>query len=285
MRPYLHRALAVAGALVLAAPALRAQSRIFPAVPRYELPLADPRAWAFGARYVHVSTADDRFGPGTEAEVLEGENFPLILLKGGVRPISLGFGASVVAHFRMDDPKTSQISDDWLVGLNGQFVLSPKWTVVAEVMHESSHLGDEYALKYAADSALQNRVDWTRMQLNGWGFYTTGRWRIGAGLHYVYSDELHLPKTGVGLGMDYRGPVFRVLGQPTQVVGGVFTEGWGQTDWRFSRSARLGVSFPDGDHGWRRLSLALAAYSGPSTQRQFYTQQLSYVGMELRFDL
>ncbi|HSC58818.1 MAG TPA: DUF1207 domain-containing protein [Gemmatimonadales bacterium] len=264
---------------------LAAQSRIFPAAPRFELPWASPRTWAFAGRYIRVNTADDKFGPGTEAEVVEGENFPVYAFRRGPLPITLGFGAAVVAHYRMDDPKSSQISDDWLVGINGQFALTPKWTVVGEVLHESSHLGDEYAQVFAADSALAKRIDWTRMTLNGWGFYTTGPWRLAAGVHYAYTDELHLPKGGLSAGVDYKGPSFRFLGQRTQVVGGVFLDGAAETDWRAGKSVRVGVSFPDGEQGWRRLSLSVIGYDGPSTQRQFYTQQTSYIGMELRFDL
>lgn len=272
------------GAIVFAAP-VAAQGRIFPDAPRFELPWASPRTWGFAGRYLHVSTADDRFGPGTEAEVVEGENFPVYAFRRGPLPITLGFGAAVVAHYRMDDPKTSQISDDWLVGLNGQFMLSSKWTLVGEVLHESSHLGDEYAQVFAADSALANRVDWTQMTLNGWAFYSTGPWRLAAGVHYAYSDELHLPKGGVSTGVDYKGPTFQFLGQRSQLVGGVFLDGAAESDWRVGKSARVGISFPDAGEGWRRLSVSVIGYDGPSTQRQFYTQQTAYVGMELRFDL
>lgn len=266
-------------AIVVPGP-LAAQTRFFPDVPRFELPWASPRTWGFVGRYVHVSTPDDLFGEGTEAEVEEGENFPLFALRRGPRPISLGFGASVVGHYRMDDPRTSQISHDWLVGLNTQFQVSPAWTLVAEVEHESSHLGDKYEEKFGV-----TRIDWTRMQLNGWGFYTTGPWRLAGGLHYVYADELHLPRTGYSAGVDYKGKVFRLIGAPAQFVGGVFAEAWGQTDWRLSKSISAGVSFPDGAHGWRRFSLSAVAYDGPTYQRQFYTKQTSYIGLELRFDL
>lgn len=277
-------AVLVAGAVATARPAA-AQGRFLPDAPRFELPWASPRTWGFAGRYVHVGTADDQFGPGTEAEVVEGENFPLYAFRQGPLPITLGFGASVVAHYRMDDPKTSQVSDDWLVGLNGQFALSPRWTVVGEVLHESSHLGDEYAETFAADSALFHRVDWTRMTLNGWGFYTTGPWRLAGGIHYVYADELHLPKWGVSAGADYKGPVFLLLRERAQVVGGVFADAAGLNDWSVGKSARIGISFPDANHGWRRFSVSAIAYDGPSTQRQFYNRWTSYVGLELRFDL
>lgn len=273
-------ALAVALPLAALPDALSAQTRFFPEVSRYELPWASPRTWGFVGRYVHVSTPDDLFGKGTEAEVQEGENFPLFALRRGPRPITLGFGASVVGHYRMDDPRTSQISHDWLVGLNSQFQVTSKWTLVAEVEHESSHLGDKYEEKFGV-----TRIDWTRMQLNGWGFYTTGPWRFAGGLHYVYTDQLHLPKTGYSAGVDYKGRRFTLIGAPAQLVGGVFAEAWGQTDWRLSKSVSAGISFPDGAHGWRRFSLSAVAYDGPTYQRQFYQKQTTYAGLEIRFDL
>src|SRR5690348_9965119 len=84
----------------------QSEGRFFPDAPRFELPWASPRIWGFAGRYIHVNTADDQSGPGTEAEVGEGENFPVYAFRKGPLPITLGFGASVVAHFRMDAPKT-----------------------------------------------------------------------------------------------------------------------------------------------------------------------------------
>lgn len=276
---------ALLATLIVTGPLAAQDGRFFPSAPRFELPWASPRTWGFAGRYLHVGTADDRFGPGTEAEVVEGENFPVFAFRRGPLPITLGFGAAVVAHFRMDDPKTSQVSDDWLVGINGQFTLSPQWTLVAEVLHESSHLGDEYAETFAADSALFHRVDWTRMTFNGWAFRAVGPWRLAGGIHYAYADELDLPRWGVSAGVDYKGPQFRLFRERAQVVGGVFADAAELNDWSVGKSARIGISFPDSDQGWRRLSLSAIAYDGPSTQRQFWDRWTSYVGMELRFDL
>jgi hypothetical protein len=66
-------------------------------------------------------------------------------------------------------------------------------------------------------------------------------------------------------------------------VAGIFSEASAATRWRFSTSAKLGLTFGTG--GNHDVSLGLIAHDGLSTQRQFFRQESRYVGMELRFDL
>src|ERR687894_2679152 len=120
-----------------------AQDPVFPSVRSFELPEASPRVHGLVGRLLSARRGDSRFGQEHEGEVVVGENFPLVTLRGGGRPIILGFGSQVYGRFSLSDSKTALISTDWVVGLNTTAVLD-RVTLTLEVFHESSHLGDEY---------------------------------------------------------------------------------------------------------------------------------------------
>src|SRR5919106_6762212 len=166
-------------AVVLCAPGAEAQQRLFPSMRSFELPEASPRVYGLVGRLLSAHRGDSRFGQEHEGEVVLGENFPLVTLKGGRHPIVFGFGSQVYGRFSLTDPKSALISTDWVVGVNTTASLKA-WLVTLEVYHESSHLGDEYGDRFPAD-----RLDWTREVLAGWASYTSGVWRLSAGTSYV----------------------------------------------------------------------------------------------------
>ncbi len=263
-------------ALLLATSA-PAQQRLFPSVGSFELPEASPRVHGLVGRVISARRGDSRFGQQHEGEVVLGENFPLVTLKGGQRPIVLGFGSQVYGRFSLNDPKSALISTDWVVGLNTTAALN-RWALTVEIYHESSHLGDEYGDRFPAD-----RLDWTREVLAGWASYVAGLWRFTAGASYVVVDELGLPASAGSLGVDYHGKSRRFLGGNVRPVAGIFTEAGAATRWRVSSSAKLGLAFATG--GENDISIGLIAHDGLSTQRQFFRQESQYIGLELRFDL
>jgi hypothetical protein len=254
-----------------------AQERLLPSVRSFELPEASPRVHGLVGRLISARRGDSRFGQEQEGEVVLGENFPLVSLQGGRRPIVLGFGSQVYGRFSLTDSKSALISTDWVVGLNTTAVLSA-WALTLEIYHESSHLGDEYGDRFPAD-----RLDWTREVLAGWASYGAGVWRLTAGASYVLDDQLRLPAPGGSLGLDYRGRSRRGLSGQVRPIAGIFIQADAATNWRVSSSAKLGVAFAAGDS--HDISLGLIAHDGLSTQRQFFRQESQYIGMELRFDL
>jgi hypothetical protein len=274
----------LAGVLLLAAgPATAhaawAQDRVFPRVPSFELPEASPRVHGVVGRIVSARRGDSDFGSEPEAEVGLGENFPVLALRGGDRPITLGFGTQVYGRFSLGDRKSALISNDWVVGLNTTALLG-RWSLTGELYHESSHLGDEYSDRF--DAA---RLDWTREVAAVWLSYGTGPVRLTGSLSYALIDELDLKRPGGALAADYEGrPFGRVLGAPVRAVGGVYVDGNAETRWRLSTSAKIGVALTR-DGGGRELGLALIAHDGLSTQRQFFRRESRYIGGELRFDL
>jgi uncharacterized protein DUF1207 len=264
-------------ALFLAQSGVAAQQRLFPSVRSFELPEASPRVHGLVGRVITTSRGDSRFGQEQEGEVVLGENFPLVTLKGGPKPIVLGMGSQVYGRFSLTDPKSALISTDWVVGLNATAGLN-RWALTLEVYHESSHLGDEYGDRFPSD-----RLDWTREVLAGWGTYTVGVWRLIAGASYVLNDQLHLPAPGGSFGVDFHGRSRTALAGQVRPIAGLFMEAEAATNWRVSSSAKIGVAFATGNS--HDISLGLIAHDGLSTQRQFYRQESQYIGLELRFDL
>ena len=271
-------ALLAFAALLLPANQLVAQRRLFPAVRSFELPEASPRVHGLVGRLLSARRGDSRFGEEHEGEVVLGENFPLVTLRGGRHPIVFGFGSQVYGRFSLTDPKSALISTDWVVSANTTAALR-SWLLTLEVYHESSHLGDEYGDRFPDD-----RLDWTREVVAGWAGYRLGLWHFTLGASYVLDDELRLPAPGSSLGVDYLGKSRRFLGGQVRPVAAVFTEAEAATRWRFSTSAKLGLAFATGPEN-HDISLGLIGHNGLSTQRQFFRQPSQYIGLELRFDL
>jgi hypothetical protein len=265
-------------AILLSTPGIcAAQQRIFPDVPGFERPEASPRVHGLAARLLSVRRGDSRFGQEPEAEVALGENFPVVALRQGKNPITLGIGSQVYARFSLHDKKSALISNDWVVGLNGTAVFGA-WTFTLEAYHESSHLGDEYEDRFGA-----KRVDWTREVAGGWVSYNLGPWRLMAGGNYALRDELRLGRAGTSFGVDFRPP--RVQGQGSiRPLGGIYLDANAATGWRVSGSLKIGVGLQAAP-GSREIGLAIIAHDGLSTQRQFYREESRYVGLEVRFDL
>jgi hypothetical protein len=226
---------------------------------------------------ISAQRGDSRFGEEPEAEVALGENFPVLALRRGDHPITLGFGSQVYARFSLADSKSALISNDWVVGLNSTATFGA-WAFTIEAYHESSHLGDEYEDRFDA-----RRLDWTREVVVGWASYNRGPWRITGSASYALRDELRLERPGASFGVDFRSPLRNGRGA-IRPVGGVYLDASAATAWRVSGSFKAGVVIQP-TPGSREIGFAVIAHDGLSTQRQFFREPSRYVGAEVRFDL
>ncbi len=256
----------------------RAQDRFFPDVASFELPIAAPRPAAFSGRIIKESIGDDAFGDEVEADVGIGENFPILAVRRGRRPVTLGFGVVASGRFSLDDSRTALISNDWQVGFTLHADLAP-WELALEAYHESSHLGDEYIQRFGA-----SRLDWTREVVALWAGYRTGGLRFMGSVGNAVVDELGLSPWLGQAGVDYRAGRVSPLGLAAQPLLGIYVAGGSATGWRLSTSAKLGLAFSGARVG-RELRLSLVGHDGLSTQRQFYRSRSRYVGMEIEFQL
>ena len=264
---------AVLVSLAAAGPAV-AQVRAFPKVAPFEYPAGGPRAAGIVGRVVRESRGDSRFGSEREADVLIGGNLPVLGFSGGEHPGFVGLTIRVGGRFSLDDPKSSLISNDWVVGIHGVVDRGP-WRVAGELFHESSHLGDEYAERFAA-----RRLDWTREGAALWVRRTAGPMALDGTVGYTLIDALPLRRGSAGLGATYRGTWGSALGAAVRPVVAVFAEGQGYLGWKVTTSGRAGLEH---DRDGRRVGVGLVFLNGYSTQRQFYDRPSRYWGFELRF--
>ena len=266
--------------ILLALPCPASAQRLFPPVPSFELPEASPRVHGLVGRLLSARLGDSDFGKEPEAEVGLGENSRCFRSPaqdlGRSRSAS---GRRSTGRFSLVDSKSALISNDWVVGVNTTAELG-HWSLTGEIIHESSHLGDEYRDRFGA-----TRIDWTREVASGWVSYSTGPWRAIGSLSYVLIDQLDLDRPGAVLALDYR-----------QRQGGRLPRcrseaGWGDLLRRRGcdclacehlRQGRGGLRHSD---SVRQIGFAVVGHTGLSTQRQFFRRESRYVGAELRFDL
>jgi hypothetical protein len=254
-----------------------AQDSVRASLPRFELPFADPRMYALGARVLAVTRADSKLGEGTQVDVVLGEDLPLIALRRGEQPISLGLGASVTGRFSLSDRRNTFISSDWNIELNVNAMLG-RWNLAGGIRHESSHLGDEYIAQFQADDA-----HWSRDGLSGWAFYHAAPWRFGVSANWAWKDVAGRAKWGAAAGIDLRSPHTRILGLRLAPRAGAYVEANAFTDWDPAISGKVGVAFPVA--AGPECTISLTGFAGPSPQRQFYDVRTDYVAIEFRFDL
>ncbi len=272
-RPILVASLAAA----VAAPAASAQRFLPDDARAFEQPVAAPRAAGFAGRIIAVSRGDSRFGAGTEAEVILGENLPLLLLGARSQPWLIGFNVSTQARFSLSDPRSALISNDWVVGLDISGRIR-RIDLALQVFHESSHLGDEYAEKFSV-----RRLDWTREVVLAWVGVRVGQATVRAAGGAAVIDHLGLAPGLAVVAIDYRGRDGFIGNAPGRMIAGVYSEAAATTDWRVSTTARVGVEL--GARRGNRIALAFLFHDGLSTQRQFYRAESRYAGVEVRFDL
>ncbi|MEO8448862.1 MAG: DUF1207 domain-containing protein [Gemmatimonadota bacterium] len=256
----------------------QADGLLLPNAKRVAIPLASPRAEGIVGRIIQVTRAESQFGPEREADVAMGETFPVLGLSRGRIPVMMHLGAEVYGRFSLDDPGTSLISSDWVVGIHTVADLGA-WQIDLHIYHESSHLGDEYAEHFKA-----TRLDWTREVATLGARYQRGRLGISGYASYTLIDKLPLAKPAAAFAIDYNSPHRQFLGSQARLVAGVYTEAQAYAGWKVSSAARVG-GVVRGQNSRREMGLGLIYFDGISTQRQFYKAKSRYYGLELRFGL
>lgn len=254
------------------------QGRLFPDVPGFHLPFASPRVAGLAGRYINALKGDSRFGSEQEGEVVVGEDFPLLALRRGPQPITMGFGVEVYSRFSLSDSKTAMISHDWLLGFSFHADLNP-WEMSLQLQHESSHLGDEYAERFNV-----SRVDWSRGVVTVGLGYRTGPFRLSGSAGKVVTDELDRWPWRGSVSLDFRGGGFTIAGQPVHPMAGLFTEGASDAGWRLSSRAKVGLALPGASFG-NELRFSIFAHDGLSSQLQFYGKRNRFIGWEIGIQL
>lgn len=246
-------------------------------LPTFELPFASPRLFGTAARAVYVTDNDNVLGPGWEAELMVGENIPVLPLHRGEWTLAAHLGFEVMGRFRLSDGASTFIGSNWLFDI-GLVATTGRWMFSADASHTSAHVGDEYILDH--DDPINGFDPET---LAFWAFYRAGPWRLGGNTTLVYGD---LPDDtgpwGFQGGIDFTGHLTTV-GVRMRPVAGVYGGVFQFAGWKPQLSAKVGMQLPLVNQ--HLFTISLMGFTGADPLGQFYNRELTYVGLELRLDL
>lgn len=220
------------------------------------------------------------------AAVAFGENFGIVRWESRdtTEGWQLNLAGGVFAQFDLQSESFDLMNADFVIGVP----LTHRRGATSARMrlyHQSSHLGDEYLLRTGVERI---NIQWESLEaivareLGGVRVYGGGEYMLhrepatlGAGAWHG-GVEYHHPTPVASVGAIGRG----------WLVAALDARGWEEHQWRPGWSGKAGLEFGPAtarhDDG-RRWSILAETYDGPSPYGQFYTVDVTYVGIGLYF--
>lgn len=201
---------------------------------------------------------------------------------GGPQPgdgVQVGVAGAIFAQFDLGTPSLDLINADYLVGIP----VTARWGGLSSrltVLHQSSHLGDEYLLRSELE---RENLSFEAMDLVL--SQELGPVRFYGGGQYLFNREPELLEPLVA----HAGAEVRVgaLRGP-RIVGAVDVKSSEQQEWEPAWSARAGVEIArwrHPEHPPRLFAVLAEFYRGPSPYGQFFREDIQYFGIGLSFSL
>ena len=155
--------------LVLMAPshvAGQGESRWFPNVQPFRTLVATPREVRVRASFVYAerpldASQDGYGGRNIEAEVAVGHRLELYRFDDGSSPggaVTLGIEMGIFSRFFMEVPERDLVNSDFRIGLPVS-IRSGSWESRVTLRHVSSHLGDDFFVRYPTEVVGQTSKD------------------------------------------------------------------------------------------------------------------------------
>ena len=164
-------AFVVAGLASLHPPSLKGQEgpRWFPGLRPFEPLIAAPRETQLRGSFVLADRPDvaDYAGRDIEAEVVIGHSIAVLRMDGGAttdRMATIGFELGVFSRFFMETSQKDLVNVDYRVGMPIS-IRYDGWQVRLTLRHLSSHVGDDYLVRFPdavakdGDELLQRTKD------------------------------------------------------------------------------------------------------------------------------
>ncbi len=246
------------------------------ALPERELfaPLmADPRQPRFSLSYQRYQ-APARESSFDAAAVALGEYFGLAEGFFGDRGSSqVGIEAAVFALFNIDAESNDLVNADYWIALPFSWRRG-SWSYQFSLLHQSSHLGDEFILGNPGIDRVNASYEAARFLVSReWE-----RWRLYGGGSYLLHSEPEIKKHALQGGVEYHWPnAWRRFG----FVAALDVKSSEELNWKNSYSAMAGLEFRRA--GARRMRLMLEYFNGHSPNGQFYRERLNYTGLGFYF--
>jgi hypothetical protein len=237
--------------------------------------IADPRWPAFGTTVRHYF--DDSKWESIAAVEL-GDMMPLVRGRiGETLQWEVGVHAGLWALFDMDSESANLTNLDYIVGGFASVRQGP-WSGIARVFHRSTHLGDEEIIHHHT-----NRINFSYEGMDARISYEPWDWlRLYYGGGYILRVE---PKNyapwKVQSGLELRSG-WTLPGRLRPIFGADF-QFLEEHDWQPQISLRGGLELESLAVLGRKVQLLIEYFNGNSVDGQFYTREVEYLGLGVRF--
>jgi hypothetical protein len=260
--------------VAFAAPGARAQS--FPEGDVFRPLVADPTEPRFFLSLLKLDLEDESFTVGS---VGAGVNFGLYRWAGEREGEGwqLGVFGVVASQFNLSASSDDLINTDFRVGIPLSYRRGA-FSARARILHQSSHLGDEFLLEGPDTPRVNLSVEVADLVLA----WEHAGWRPYVGYGYAFRrDPDDLKQAGFQVGVDYVGTRQLFGGR---LVGGVDYRSMQETDWRRGLSAKVGLEYGRPGPDRRGVTVLLEYFDGAAPFGQFYQDTVTYYGVALQFD-
>ncbi len=190
----------------------------------------------------------------------------------------LGVQAGVFSLLDFGQQSIDLVNADYRVGVVSSYRANA-WSGFVRLLHQSSHLGDEFIL----NNPQVTRINLSFEELDMKIAYDAASWlRVYGGGGVVLRRD---PKIGRGTtqwGVELTSPFTLLEGRVRPVAYGDFQANE-RANWSVSRSLMAGLQLENARIGDRRLQLLFEYYFGPSPDGQFYTRMVEWYGIGLHF--
>jgi hypothetical protein len=251
------------------------KSEFLPDKPLFDSLMAAPRWPHFSASYQRYLDREDLENVGHTSF---GESFVFYRRNSPIR-WEFGLQAGVFAIFDLDADSYDLINADYRVSLP----ISYRWRFLSgtfRVLHQSSHLGDEYILRGRAEE----RENLSYEQVDGlMSFDLPLKARLYGGGGYIFhKNPSDLEPWSAQAGFEWVSPWG--LGDLVFPVAAVDVQSEEENEWDLDVSAKAGLQLGSKTgQGDNRLQLTLEYYQGHSPNGQFYDELIEYYGLGLHY--
>jgi hypothetical protein len=241
----------------------------------FEPPIADPRWPRFSIGYRYFTDEARNVASATF-----GETIAVYRDRGPYDGLwEVGFQAGVFSIFDLDSQSFDLVNSDFLAGLHAAYRIGDLSTFF-RVLHQSSHLGDEFLLR--------NRIDRINLSFEGLDLklsYTLFDWLrlYGGGAYLFHRDPADLKPWSTQGGIELQTP-WRFFADSARFVTALDLQNREENKWGTEVSVRSGLQFERPQGFGRRISLLFEYYKGHSPNGQFFNRKVEYFGPGLYLD-
>jgi hypothetical protein len=187
----------------------------------------------------------------------------------------VGIEPAIFALFNLDALSQDLVNADYRLALPLEY-RKRSVSLRASVLHQSSHLGDEFLL----DTAIQ-RINLSYEAVDLRLSVQAGDFRFyGGGERLVHREPSDLEVWKVQQGVEWLSGA-GLLGDAVAPLIAVDVQERQESDWRPSVGVRAGIELVNPEKARRRIQILLEYYHGDNPNGQFYRQRVDYFGLGL----